>query len=92
MATKCFLVEILKLNYGATKVLMLLCSWVQPSTRDVHVGTKMDEFGFTLVNFTTLLLIQKQPFIFPSQINQVFFSNFTQELSWTVVLSKGVQS
>lgn len=54
---------------------MLLCSWVQPSTRDVHVGTKVDEFGFTLVNFKTLLLIQKQPFVFLSQVDQVFFSD-----------------
>jgi hypothetical protein len=77
VATKCFLVEILELDYNVTKVLMLLCSWVQPSTHDVHAGTKVDEFGFTLVNFRTLLLIQEQPFVFPSQVNQVFFSDFT---------------
>jgi len=77
VAIRCFLVEILELNYGATKVLMLLCSWVQPSTRDVHAGTKVDEFGFTLVNFRMLLLIQEQPFVFLSQVDQMFFSDFT---------------
>jgi hypothetical protein len=58
----------------------------------VHAGTKVDEFGFTLVNFRTLLLIQEQPFAFPSQVDQMFFSDFTQEPSWRVVLSKGIRS
>jgi len=29
--------EILELNYGGTKVVVLLCSWVQPRTHGLHV-------------------------------------------------------
>jgi hypothetical protein len=49
VATKCFSVEILELDYGATKV-PVLCSWVQTSMRNVHASTKVDEFGFTLIS------------------------------------------
>jgi hypothetical protein len=84
--------EILELDYNVTKVPMLLCSWVQPNMCSVHASTKVDEFGLTLVNFRKLLLIQEQPFVFPSQVDQMFFSNFTQEPSWKVVVSKGIQS
>jgi hypothetical protein len=38
-----------------------------------------------------LLPKQKQPFVFPSQIVHVFFSNSTHALSWKVILSKGTR-
>jgi hypothetical protein len=60
--------------------------------RNVHVSTKVDEFGFTLINFKRLLLTQEQPFVFPLQVKQMFFSHSMQEPSWKVILSKNIQS
>jgi hypothetical protein len=47
--------EILELDYGVTKVPVLLYSWVWATTYNVQVGTKKDEFGFTRIHFGRLL-------------------------------------
>jgi hypothetical protein len=41
--------ENLQLNYGHTKVAVLLCSWVQARTQGAQAFMKKDEFGFRLV-------------------------------------------
>jgi hypothetical protein len=45
-----------------------------------HLAMKKNEIGFTLVHFRRLLPTWEQLFVFPSQIQQVFFSNFLQDL------------
>jgi hypothetical protein len=47
--------EILELDYGVTKVSMLLCSWAETRARGSNVAMKKDKFGFTLVHFKRLL-------------------------------------
>jgi hypothetical protein len=47
--------EILELDYGGTKVVVFLCSSVQPRTHGPHVGMKKDEYGYTFVNLKKLL-------------------------------------
>jgi hypothetical protein len=51
-----------------------------------------DEFGFTFVHLKRLLPTHEQPFIFFSQIEQVFFLYSLQDPSWKVVLLKGARS
>jgi hypothetical protein len=46
--------EILELDYGGTKVVVLLCSWVQPRTHGPHAK---NEHGYTFVNLKKLLLV-----------------------------------
>lgn len=65
--------EILELDYGVTKVLILLYSWVWATTYGIQVGTKKDEFSFTFIHFGRLLLVHEQPFIFLAQVEQGFF-------------------
>lgn len=65
--------KIIKLNYGATKVPILLCFWVQAKTHDAQVAMKNYEFGFTFVNFKKLLPTHEQSFVLPLQIQQMFF-------------------
>lgn len=67
--------DIIELNYnGAFKVFLFKCDWY-----DVHhrVGTREDEFGFTLLNFSWGILIGNKlmddPFVFSSQVEQVFY-------------------
>jgi hypothetical protein len=47
--------KILELDYGMTKMPMLLCSWVQAFKHGVHATMWKDEFTFTLMNFKRLL-------------------------------------
>lgn len=84
--------EILQLDYGLTKVLVLLCSWVQARTHGPHANTKKDEFGSTLVNFIRLILAKEKPFVFPSQVEQVFFYDSIQKPGWKVILHKATRS
>ncbi len=60
--------EILELDYGVTKVLVLLCSWVWATTSGIQVGTKKDDFGFTFIHFGRLLLVREQPFCLPCTV------------------------
>jgi hypothetical protein len=51
-----------------------------------------DEAGFLVVNFRHKLLKTSDPFIFPSQATQVFFSDEVRKPGWKVVLRKEAQS
>jgi hypothetical protein len=66
--------EILKLDYGFTKVLVLLCYWVQAKTCGYNASMKKDEFGFTLVNFKRLLSPRDQPNVsFTNKISLFYY-------------------
>jgi hypothetical protein len=75
---------ILELNYGVTKVHVLLYSWVQATTHDTHVGTKKDEFGFNFIHSGRLMLVQEQPFVFLAQVEQFFFNECVYDFGWKV--------
>ncbi len=51
-----------------------------------------NDVGFLTVNFQHKLLMTSEPFIFPSQVIQVFFSNNLKKLGWKVVLWKEAHS
>jgi hypothetical protein len=69
--------DILKLDYGPmrTPVILLRCEWIKKSDNRGNPTYIWDEIGFLVVNFRHKLPSMCDPFIFPSQATQVFFSN-----------------
>ncbi|KAL6659744.1 hypothetical protein ACP70R_002573 [Stipagrostis hirtigluma subsp. patula] len=82
------LTDIIELSYkGDYKVVLFKCDWY-----DVHhrSGMKNDEFGLTLVNFNRLIhtgdKIEHDPFVFSSQVSQVFYVEDPNAEGWNVVV------
>jgi hypothetical protein len=82
--------DIIELSYGDDyKVVLFKCDWY-----DVHnrAGIKKDDFGFTLVNFSRVIHtgIEKEhdPFVFSSQVEQVFYVEDPKFKGWHVVTRK----
>jgi hypothetical protein len=66
--------EILELNYGVLKTMVLLCNWVKANYNGSKTTIKRDEYGFTLVDFTSFIPISNQSFAFTIHVEQVFSS------------------
>jgi len=49
--------EILELNYGVLNTIFLLCNWMRTNYIRSSAIVKRDEYGFTLVNFSSLISI-----------------------------------
>jgi hypothetical protein len=49
---------------------------------------KWDDANFLLANFLHLLHEHNEPFVFPSQVQQVFFWNEPMTPTWKVVLHR----
>jgi hypothetical protein len=82
--------NILKLDYGPmrTPVILLRCEWIKRSDNRENPTYVQDEAGFLVVNFRHKLPSMCDPFIFPSQATQVFFSDDPGKAGWKVVLRK----
>ncbi len=82
--------DILLLDYGAlqTPVILLRCEWVKPFDNRGNPTYIRDDDGFLVVNFRHKLPRLSEPFIFPSQATQVFFSDVIERPGWKVVLRK----
>ena len=82
--------DILELHYGAlhNKNILFRCEWVKKRDNRGNATYTRDESGFLVVNFRHKLPRLAEPFIFPSQATQVFFSNVIEKPSWKVVLRK----
>jgi hypothetical protein len=65
--------EILELNYGVLKTMVLLCNWVKTNYKGSRTIIKRAEYGFTLVDFTSLIRISNQYFVLTIHVEQVFF-------------------
>ncbi|KAK5771693.1 hypothetical protein PVK06_047930 [Gossypium arboreum] len=82
------LTDIIELDsYGKWKVVLFRCDWADANTAR---GIKNDQFGFTMVNFSRLIhtgehLID-EPYVFSSQVKQVFYSKDPIDEGWYVVL------
>ncbi|KAI3496562.1 hypothetical protein L1887_38927 [Cichorium endivia] len=73
--------EIWELKYDSSVVVpMFKCKWV-----DNRRGVKVDDDGFTLVNFSTRGYVS-EPFILAKQANQVFFVEDPKDTRWHIVL------
>jgi len=79
--------DIIKLSYIEYKVVLFKCDWY-----DVHhrVGLQKDDFGFTLVNFSRKIHTEEKmehdPFVFSSQVEQVFYVEDPKAKGWNVVV------
>jgi hypothetical protein len=82
--------DILQLDYGAlhTEIILLRCEWMKPKDGRGNSTYIRDNAGFLVVNFRHKLPCLAEPFIFPSQATQVFFSDVVEKPGWKVVLRK----
>ncbi len=80
--------EILELNYGILNFVILLCNWMKTNYIKSSATMKRNEYGFTIVNFGSLIPISNQSFTFPLSVDQVFFFNDCKERGWKVVIKK----
>jgi len=87
--------QILKLDYGpmSSPIVLFRCSWVKNGTDNKGNPTcKRDNAGFLIANFRHLLCELHQPFVSPSQIQQVFFWNDPNTPFWKVLLHREPRS
>lgn len=82
------LTDIIELSYGNDyKVVLFKCDWYDVYHR---AGLRKDEFRYTLVNFSRLIHtgdeIQDDPFVFSSQVQQVFYMEDRKNEGWNVVV------
>jgi hypothetical protein len=87
--------QILKLDYGpmSSPIVLFHCSWVKNGTNNRGNPTyKRDNAGFLLAKFRHLLHELDEPFVFPSQIQQVFFWNGPNTPFWKVLLHREPRS
>ena len=86
--------DILKLDYGPlnTPVILLCCDWIKKHDNRGYPTYVRDEAGFLCVNFRHKMPKSADPFIFPSQATQVFYSTDTKKDGWKVVLRSDVRA
>ena len=86
--------DILKLNYGPlrTPVILFRCEWMKQYDNRGNPTYVRDEAGFMVVNFRHKVPQMLEPFIFPSQVTQVFWSDEVRKPGWRVVLAKEARS
>lgn len=86
--------DILLLDYGglSTQMILLRCDWVKAHDNRGNPTYTRDDAGFLVVNFRHTLPRMADPFIFPSQATQVFFSDVVDKPGWKVVLRKEARS
>ncbi|XP_044447176.1 uncharacterized protein, partial [Triticum aestivum] len=81
------LTDIFELSYNDYKVVFFNCDWY-----DVYhkVGIQTDEFGFILVNKSRKIhtgdQLEDDPFVFSSQVQQVFYVQDPKAELWNVVV------
>ncbi|CAN0898937.1 hypothetical protein LINGRAHAP2_LOCUS19989 [Linum grandiflorum] len=80
--------DIIELNYfDRLKIVMFKCDWVDV---EKGKGVKKDKFGHTLVNFTKLIHtggnVVDEPFVFASQVEQVFYIKDAIQVDWSVAV------
>ncbi|RVW84608.1 hypothetical protein CK203_048116 [Vitis vinifera] len=73
--------EIWDLDYTMFRISIFKCDWV-----DNKNGIKVDDLGFTLVDFNKIAH-KSDPFILTSQAKQVFYVQDQLDPRWSVVLS-----
>ena len=79
--------DIIELTYNDYKVVLFKCDWY-----DVHhrAGLRKDQFGFTVVNFSRKIhtgeKLEHDPFVFSSQVEQVFYVEDPKAEGWNVVV------
>jgi hypothetical protein len=72
--------EIWELDYKDFKIALFRCKWF-----DVGHGVRVDESGFTLVDFGRFGH-EDDPFIFATQVKQIFYIRDPADSRWSIVL------
>ena len=85
------LTQVIEVEYfDKIRVMLFRCDWVDPS-----MGVHKDEMGFTTVNFKHLLYSGQckldEPFVFPSQTEQVFYVEDDLSPNWHVVIRSKIR-
>ncbi|KAL3698153.1 hypothetical protein R1sor_012229 [Riccia sorocarpa] len=86
--------EILSLDYGSLDhpVILFKCKWVVADWTSSRPSMKLDRQGFLLVNFSRVLSPSEDPYVFPSQVEQVFFGDVEGSPGWKIVMRKDARS
>jgi hypothetical protein len=65
------------------------CAWVK-NRNDVNENPtyKQNEAGFLVCNFWYMMVEDEEPFVFPTQVQQMFFMDEKQNPSWKMVVQK----
>jgi hypothetical protein len=87
--------DIILLNYISVSQLVVLfkCYWVTHGfDRWENPTYRGDEDGFLLANFHNLKAKVIEPFVFPSQVQQIFYVDEPNTSWWKVVLHKEARS
>ena len=71
--------------YGDCQVVLFKCEWADVTQGR---GVKRDGLGYTLVNFANLIhtghRLNDEPFVFPSQVQQVIYIQDRRDTEWFV--------
>jgi len=67
--------EILELDYRSHCCIVLVCSWVPAKLGASNANVVHDKYGFVVANFSNPLVLGPNSFAFPTQCQQVFFSD-----------------
>lgn len=88
------LVDIWKLDYGATSmpVILMRGKWVRSTHTGYRPGLRLDEHGLLLADFRSTLPEWEDPFVLPYQVEQAFFMDVEEEPGVRVVLHKEPRS
>ena len=83
------------MDYGKviTPITLMECDWVRNGVDGLgEAAYKRDESGFLLANFSCMLEHPDEPFVLPSQVQQVFYANAETSGPWRVVLNSEARS
>jgi len=80
--------DISRLDYGHfhTLIIIFRCEWIKQKYNRGNPTYVRDDVGFFTINFCHKLPLSYEPFIFPCQTTQVFFSDDIKKPGWKVVL------
>ncbi len=81
--------DILQLDYEtmSTPIVLFQCDWVQNASNNRGNPTyKRNDAGFLMANFKRMLPEDIEPFVYPSQVQQVFYADDRHTTWWKVVL------
>ncbi len=71
----------------STPIVLFRCDWVQNALDNCGNPTyKQNDARFLMANFRHMLLEDIEPFVFPSQVQQVFYVDDRHTPWWKVVL------
>ena len=77
------------MDYGkvSKRIALMECEWVRHGLDNNGEPTyKRDESGFLLANFSCMVEHPHDPFVLPSQVQQVFYADANDSGPWRVVL------